>query len=382
MKEQHWMSKNFFIFFFTWGIFLPYWTGWLHDAKGFGVEEAGVIMGLGLVVRGISTMSFYPLLSNYLSQKKLLFYLTLGSLLVSFLYLPSSSYTSVLIVPLLFCVLYPCLLPALENSAGILVQKSGIHYGKSRSYGSLGYVVAVFMVSALTPHFGDGVILYIMMIGLALLFLLRFFPSPASLSEGTEDNQNQIWEITKNLFKEKTFLVVLVITILLHGSHASYYSFGYIYLQDKGLAGISIGVLLNIAVLFEILYFSQADRILTKWKPSSLLLTASIAGSIRWILYCVPSLWTFILSQTLHALSFGMTHYAFIRYITKHFSPKENAIAQGLYSAIAMSFSTALLTLAGGYLYEWKPEFAFLGMLVCTIPASLILLKTRNQYHY
>ncbi|HEX5563577.1 MAG TPA: MFS transporter, partial [Sporosarcina sp.] len=40
MNNQRWLSISFFTFFFTWGVFLPYWTGWLTIEKGLSVKDA------------------------------------------------------------------------------------------------------------------------------------------------------------------------------------------------------------------------------------------------------------------------------------------------------------------------------------------------------
>ncbi|MDV2583756.1 MFS transporter, partial [Alkalibacillus haloalkaliphilus] len=60
MNTQRWMSRQFFSFFITWGIFLPYWTGWMIYTKGITVSQASLIMSLGLVVRGVSTIFAFP----------------------------------------------------------------------------------------------------------------------------------------------------------------------------------------------------------------------------------------------------------------------------------------------------------------------------------
>ncbi|EAZ84928.1 probable 3-phenylpropionic acid transporter [Bacillus sp. B14905] len=56
MNNQRWLSQNFFTFFITWGIFLPYWTGWLVDAKHLTVSQASVVMGCGLLARATSNL--------------------------------------------------------------------------------------------------------------------------------------------------------------------------------------------------------------------------------------------------------------------------------------------------------------------------------------
>lgn len=142
----------------TWGIFLPYWTGWLVDAKQLTVSQASVVMGCGLLARAISNLLLFPMLAKYVHNKRLITILAIGSLLTALLYIPSTGFIALLIVTILFSTFYPALLPAVESSAATLVQHSNIHYGKSRSYGSLGFVIAVLIISMLTGAFGKNAI--------------------------------------------------------------------------------------------------------------------------------------------------------------------------------------------------------------------------------
>lgn len=136
-------------------------------------------------------------------------------------------------------------------------------------------------------------------------------------------------------------------------------------------------------LFFEILFLLKADNFFAKWNTSSLFLVAAVGSTVRWIIiFLFPNVWAFILSQTLHSLSFAMAHYAFIQYITRILPPQQIANAQGMYSALAMSLSTAVLTLFGGYLYEMSPGLAFLGMIVFTVPAIILILVTRKNYQY
>lgn len=380
MNNQKWMSQNFFIYFFTWGIFLPYWTGWLVSAKEISVPEASLIMAMATIMRGIFSMVVYPIFSKLWSQEKILLGGTILSLLISLTYIPSSSLLALFLVTLGFSAVYPTLLAVIESMASILVQNKGISYGRSRSYGSLGYISAVLIISVLTGYFGDNAILYGMIFGLVILLLWRIFPAPEELKTGIlqqEQNENQYM---MNLVKQSGFIIMLLVVFLLQGAHASYYNYGYLYLQKLNVTSYLIGVLLNVAIIAEIVFLSLADHYFSSWRPSSLLLVAAIGSSVRWFLYLFPNKWIFIFSQILHSLSFAMAHYAFIRYLTKYLPSEQHANAQGLYSALAMSFSTAILTFGTGFLYVIKSELAFLGMLICTIPAIFIIIGMRRKY--
>ncbi|MER2028091.1 MAG: MFS transporter [Solibacillus sp.] len=382
MNNQRWLAKNFFMFFITWGIFLPYWTGWLINDKGLTVSEASIIMGFGLVARAISTMFIFPFVSKVMSNKNVLIFFTASSLIVTLLYIPINSFSGLFLMTLLFSAFYPALLPAVESSASTLMQHGSIHYGKARSLGSFGFVVAVLIISMISGMYGEQMILWMMILGLAALLIIQFMPAPQVLSLVPVRENGKTLSM-KGLFEVKSFIIVLFVVILLQGAHASYYNYGYIYLQDLNVNPFYIGMILNVAVIFEVLYFYKADTILTKWKPSSLLLIAAIGSSIRWILvYAFPNMPMFIISQALHALSFAMAHYAFIRYLSKALPQEQIPNAQGIYSALAMSLSAAILTLLGGALYEIEPGLAFLGMTICTVPAILLILLTKKRFNY
>ncbi|WP_088006144.1 3-phenylpropionate MFS transporter [Indiicoccus explosivorum] len=379
MSNQKWLSMNFFAFFFTWGIFLPYWTGWLTDGKGLSVLEASIIMGAGTMARAVSTLFLFPLASRHLPLAGVLRWLLALSFASAIFYLFFDTYSALFAITIIFNLFYPNLLPAAESGATVLMQERGIDYGKSRSFGSLGYTVALLAVGAATAIWQPDVILWLMLAGLALMGAVLLLSAPAPLLAAPEPPRAG-QSAMKALAKSPVFMVVLTVSVLLQGAHASYYNYGFIFLRDLGVGGVAIGIILNIAVLIEILFFAKADKLFARWSISSMFLLAGVGSTVRWVLiFLFPSVWVFVLSQTLHAISFGVAHYAFIRFIFREVQAKHIPAAQGLYAAFAMSFSIALLTFLGGYLYEISPQLAFLGMAAVSLPAVLIILPARRR---
>ena len=382
--SQKWLSINFFAFFFTWGVFLPFWTGWLMTEKGLSVSHASIIMSAGMFARAFSTFILFPAATKLYSLRHVMIWTSLLSLLLMALYVPASTFLPLFIITVLFSLVYPNLLPAMESSASVLMQVEKIHYGKSRSYGSIGYTIALLLIGVVVAIWSEQAILWVMLMGLAVMWYFHTLPSPAPLSMKPE--AVEVWNKKsdyKRLLTSKPFVTVLILAILLQGAHASYYNYGYIYLQDLGVNSFYIGVILNVAVLLEILFFTQADRLFANKKESTLFLIAGIGSTIRWvIIFLFPTVWIFIISQLLHAVSFGIAHYAFIQFISKRLVPTDIPAAQGMYAALAMSLSTAVLTFAGGYLYEVSPGIAFLGMTLCSVPAIVLVLITRKKFYY
>ena len=379
MNTQRWMAQHFFIFFMTWGVFLPYWTGWMIDEKGISVSEASFIMSAGLVARGLATLFIFPYLLRIWSSRRLINVISIPTFVAMLLYIPSQSFSSLLIVTLIVHIFYPTLMPALDSAAGVLLQHRQLqHYGKSRSWGSIGFVFMGMVITVFTGAFGDAVILWIMLLGLFIFMLLGLKQTPEVLSLKPEVSKDGSFKM-RDLFKAKHFSLVLVIVILLQAAHASYYNYGYIYLQDINAPKYLIGVILNVAVISEIIFFAKADTVFHKFSVGSLLALAALGSTVRWILvFAFPSVFVFTIAQTLHAASFAMGHYAFMKYLTENISPLQIPNAQGIYSALALSWSTAVFTILGGFLYEIEPRYAFIGMIICTIPSMLLALKYRK----
>jgi len=379
MNTQRWMSSQFFSFFMTWGIFLPYWTGWMIHTKGITVSQASLIMGLGLGARGLSTMAVFPYFSEKFSSKRLLNTMAIGTIISLLSYIPATSFTGLLLATLLLHFFYPALMPALDSAASTLVQNKQLRdYGKSRSFGSIGFVMAGMILTLFTGAMGDEVILWSLLVGTLIFLLLGFQHFPVVLSEIPSMDQNKKHGMM-SLFRIKHFGLVLVIVILLQAAHASYYSYGYIFLQEIHAPKYLIGLILNIAVIAEIIFFSVADKRFQRFSVGSLLALAALGSSIRWLLvFSFPNVIVFCIAQTLHACSFAMAHYAFMKYLIKQIPPAQIPKAQGMYSALALSWSTAIFTIFGGYLYEIEPRYAFIGMIVCTIPSMVLALGYRK----
>ncbi|PLR94646.1 MFS transporter [Bacillus sp. T33-2] len=382
MNSQRWMSRQFFNFYMTWGIFLPFWTGWMIQTKGVSISEASLIMSLGLIARGLSTLVAYPYLSLKFSSKALLNMMAIGTLIAILFYIPVSSFNGLLMVTLLINVIYPTLMPALDSAAGILVQSNQLKdYGKSRSWGSIGFVAAGIILTFFTGMLGDEVILYGLLLGMLVFLFFGFLQAPVVLSAKPKTEHAKNHSI-RELFRINHFGLVLVIVILLQSAHASYYNYGYLFLQEIHAPKYLIGVILNIAVIAEIIFFSIADRMFNKFSAGFLLVIAALGSTLRWILvFAFPNVIVFCLAQTLHSLSFAMGHYAFMKYLVRNIPHTHIPKAQGVYSALALGWGTAVFTMFGGYLFEIEPRYAFIGMIACSIPSMLLALIYQKTDH-
>ncbi|AJS60985.1 3-phenylpropionate MFS transporter [Paenibacillus sp. IHBB 10380] len=375
MIYQRWMSLRFFSFFFTWGIFLPYWTVWL-TSKEIPVQTVGLIIAIGYVTRSVSTLYLFPMLCKFVRLSRLSILVSWLTTTILLLFIPLHRVDILVLVTVLFSLVYPMLLPMNETIASLLVKAQTINYGKSRSLGSFGYVFALTLVGWFITNNGEQVIIYIMIAGSFLLSLSASFRVPHPINIKIESNRISLFY----LFKSKDFLICITICTLLQGSHAAYYNYGVLYLQHLGAANSIIGIILSLAVFCEIFFFYISNRVFQNFSIPSLFFIAALGSATRWLLiYFESNILVFVFSQILHSLTFGLTHYAFFRFVNEKVPPELIPSAQGIYASLAMSLGTGLLTVLSGYLYQISPSLPFLWMSLVAIPTIFLCYVLRRQ---
>ncbi len=66
-----------------------------------------------------------------------------------------------LLVTVILHLFYPTLMPALDSAASVLVQNKQLkHYGRSRQWGSIGFVSVGVILTIFTGKFGDEIIFW------------------------------------------------------------------------------------------------------------------------------------------------------------------------------------------------------------------------------
>ncbi|MCA0926140.1 MULTISPECIES: MFS transporter [Bacillus] len=380
MNANKWMSMQFFGFFFTFGIFVPYWSIWLVADKNFSPDQAGIIIATGLLTRAMTTFFLFPLASQYMGLARLNQWVVFLSVLLFVLLIPANSFSAVIVTTFFISLLYPMPLAMHEAMASRLMKKGEIAYGRSRSFGSFGYIVALLLMGIMISLFGEKVIIYVMLGGLLLFALLASLRAPSTLREKNDPAGMSI----KKLFQSKSFVFVLLLCVILQSAHAAYYSYAVLFLGNLGVRPEYIGFLLLIAVIAEIVFFFISDSLFKKGSVTTLLMFSVTASIIRWVsLFLFEDVFIFILSQLLHAFTFGLTQVAFMKYLDRHIKNQFFPYAHGLYAALGLSLGNGLLTIVSGYLFSISQSYAFLGMAIICMPCFLLiyLLKVTLKNH-
>ena len=78
LQSTRWLALSYFTYFFSYGIFLPFWGVWLKG-EGIAPETIGMLLGAGLVARFLGSLLIAPRVkdpSHLVSALRLLALLT------------------------------------------------------------------------------------------------------------------------------------------------------------------------------------------------------------------------------------------------------------------------------------------------------------------
>lgn len=374
LSPFQWSSFNFFGYYCAYGVLLPFLPVWLKH-QGYDTELIGLIIALGYLFRFAGGMIFSKWVSRPNQLIPLNRFLTWASVAVLFGVIGlAESIWLLLAVIALFHLFNGGAMPIVDTIASTWQQQIGLDYGKSRLFGSIAFVVGSVSTGYFIGWLGEGAIMGIIIGWLVMLGLgISFQPSQRfeEQSQREQSDSTSYW----SLFKQPTTFKMLAAISLIQASHAAYYTYSTIYWQSAGITTQQVSLLWGLAVCAEILFFFFSKKWFKAWKIQHLIILSAVATMVRWtLLASTTELVLLIAMQVLHALTYGMGHYAMIRYISAQ--PLDQiAKLQALYVGLASCVVMALFTFIAGVIYQSSPTTSFWIMVAFALPAIFIVPK-------
>ena len=145
LQSTRWLALGYFTYFFSYGIFLPFWSVWL---KGIGLtpETIGLLLGAGLVARFLGSLLIAPRVSDPSRLISALRVLALLTLLFAVAFWAGAHVAWLMLVMIGFNLFFSPLVPLTDALANTWQKQFPLDYGKVRLWGSVAFVIG----SALT----------------------------------------------------------------------------------------------------------------------------------------------------------------------------------------------------------------------------------------
>ena len=345
----YWRLSGFYLFYFaSLGALIPYWGLYLQSV-GFNAMDIGTLMAIIMGTKIISP-NIWGWIADHTGQRMAIVRLgCLGGMLAFIGVFFDNSFGWLAIVMVVFSFFWNATLPQFEATTFTYLGDQVHRYSSIRLWGSIGFIVAVWVLGKILE--GDG-------IGLLPIILLVLFAgiwiSSLVVPENAAGHLNLDHEPLRKVLFRPEVAGLLVACFLMQASHGPYYTFYSIYLTNYDYSLVFIGGLWALGVIAEVVIFLFMHRLVPKFGLRYLLLSSLLLSALRWMIiaFYPQSISLIIFAQLLHAASFGVYHAAAIELIHKYFTGRHQGKGQALYSSLSFGAGGAIGSFYSGYLFD------------------------------
>ena len=382
MSSKTWLSSNYFLQFLVTGTFLPFWMVYLTSVKNLNVLEASSIFSMLYFARVISGIFLSPYLIKKYNLNITMKFSVASGLILAISYGFTNEKILLGIITFLFGLIYFMISPLVEGLASLFLREENIDYGKARTYGSLGYTVVGIFIGGVLGYVGDGALYYILIFLVALYLVFMFLPQPKlvkNLNLDNNSNNDKKESLYGWVLKDRNAILLIVTIFLYQLSHTAYNNYNAIYLESMNISAKWLsGVILNVSVIAEIIFFIFSKRLVDKIKPKNLLVFAGVCAVIRWAaLATFHNIYVFTVMQTFHAITFAVAHIAFILMLNRDYNNKEIIDMQNLYTAIGFQLSMAIGLYIMGALWDISTSYVFYASAIIAAIGTMVATRIK-----
>lgn len=340
------------------GVTLPFLPLFL-EARGFTARTLGFVMGASQLARLVAA----PLGgagADALGDRRLAAALSCLAGAVAFAaMLPELGRTVLALAVIAASAASGPLFPLADAVALGVAAREGADFGRMRAAGSLSFLLATLAGGLVLERTGAEAVPWLALAGTATAFASALALPDLGLSQAR--GFGGVWAV----LRLRSFLLLLVVSGLIQGSHALYYVFSAIDWAAAGLSATVIALLWVEAVAAEILLLTFGRRIVARLGPIGLLAAGGAGAVLRWALTATTADGLALaLIQPLHAATFAMTMLGAAGLIARLVPAERGATAQALHASLGPGLATALLTPVAGALYGrfGRPSYLAMGL--------------------
>ena len=383
MASKTWLSTNYFLQFLVTGTFLPFWMVYLTSVKNLSVLEASSIFSMLYIARVISGIFLSPyLIKKYNIDITLKLSVGIG-LILAVSYGFTNEKIVLGLITFLFGMIYFMVSPLVEGLASLFLREENIDYGKARTYGSLGFTLIGIIIGGILGYVGNEALYYILIFLVALYLIFMFLPQPKLVKNLSFEEPNAKKEkesLYSWVLKDRNAILLIITVFLYQLSHTAYNNYNALYLESMNISAKWLsGVILNVSVIAEIIFFIFSKRLVKRIKPKNLMIFAGVCAIIRWgALAMFHNIYVFTIMQTFHAITFAVAHIAFILILNKDYNNKEIIDMQNLYTAICFQLSMAIGLYIMGALWDISTSYVFYASAIIAAMGTVVATRIKT----
>ena len=339
------ISSQYFIYFGVLGIFLPYFNLYCYHL-GFSGLQIGVLSALRSLAMVLFPLIWGLLADRFSIRKPIYILCTFLCALIWTFYLFFVDFWPMLIITAFYGIFYAPIISFLEAVTMDVLGKEKKSYGRIRVWGSFSFIVVVMVLGRIIDLYSVDIIIILILAGFLILAAISI-RIPAVKSK----KQDLLKPGVGSLLKRRV-AIFLFCAFLLLVSHGAYYGFFSIHLENLGYGSTFIGIAWALASTAEILVMIKSDKIFDRFSLENVLFFSFMMAAARWlILFTADSAPIILLSQILHAFTYGTFHMASILYIDRLAPEQAKTLGQAVNNALSYGLGLMAGFFINGYVY-------------------------------
>jgi len=367
------IASQYFLYFGVLGIFLPYFNLYCYHI-GFTGFQIGALSALRSVTLVLFSLAWGILADRFQIRRPIYIFCNIASALIWIFYLFSENFWVMLIITAFYGMFYAPIISFLEAFSMDVLGREKKSYGSLRMWGSISFIIVVISLGKIIDFFSVRIILVLILAGSLLQASISFKIPDIKIAK-----KDLLSSATKSLLNTRV-IIFLFCAFLMLVSHGAYYGFFSIHLENLGYSNTFIGIAWALASTAEIFVMIQSDKIFKVFSPEKVLTFSFILAALRWIILFFATSETIILmSQLLHAVTYGTFHMASILYIDLLSPDKNKTLGQAVNNAATYGLGLLVGFFLSGYLYEnMDTSFLFIISSLIAIAGGVIFI-TRSR---
>lgn len=375
----------YFLYYAYLGLFRPFMPSFL-DQAGLNSTQIGHVFMLISLATFLSAPAWGHNADKYGLRP---IFLTSFPLVAAVLMLPlilHPGFFSAIGIALLQGALVVPLVPLADAVTMERCEKFEWGYGRLRLWGTVGFLITSSCGGFIADQWGWMAVMILMLL-LALAIAVGGYALKASPthSKAATTQQTSTAKSSEEYspWKNPIILLFLAGTVFYQSAFGAYNLFFGIHVEKLGGAAKWVSISWTIATFSEILFFTQADRIMKRIGPVGLIMAAMIAAILRWSLMAYTQSISLILSlQILHGIMLGGFTTGTVAFAHRLFPKNLKTYGQGLHNAAYNGVGGVLAAQVAGYFYGGfgsATAFTVSAILAVVALAALILGPARRE---
>ncbi len=355
------ISSFFFFYFSLTAIYVIFMPKMLLMA-GYSTMQIGIVFALAPLMRFIIPFLFL----KHIELTKKVFHGSLLAILLGAIlfYFTIESFYLFMIPNLIIGAAAGLVLPYVETYAMESLGKK--RFGKSRLYGSLGFMLLGIVLAKELDSYIVGLNYYIFFVFITLLFGLAITYKNSDFKQKIASKNNEKFDLKKMAY-------LWISLFFMQMSFGAFYNFFTIYTTQRGISLEIVSYLWAFGVICEILFFYFQAPLL-KLNLLNILKFSVFITIIRWLMLFVfpQSLTIMFVSQSLHAVSFALHHTAAISLL--YIVYKNRKLAAQFYYGFSFGLGGFVGALVAGYFYG---DYLYLYASVVALLSLMALYRQK-----